>query len=512
VAEPEAELAPAMAPAVVSRDRRLLRRAVLINFAGLLGKGLWPIFLWLVASWYGAATLGRFTLLQAPLELALALCSTGFVDGIYRNVARLPGDPLGPLGYASIRLALRHVVALGTALFALAALAGGAFVSLVWHRPELHLPLAVMAAAVPIGGATSILVATSTAMMRNEGEAMIKGALVPGLTLALCASPSARAAGVEGLAWAYLLAQLAGLLAAVLLFTRFASLRELLLPREEAKALEASGASGASGRLDARAQRRFGLLQGLNLMLWMSVYSIDTLLLGAFLGDADVARYRAGSELARLLQYARTQVSSAFVPLASRYLLRGEREPLQALLSAVAGTLASGALLIAGVLSHLAPPILQAILGQPAHDSYAFVSLLLLGHVVVAAFALAGNTMILAGHQRQILINSATMTVVNLVLGLLLIPRFGIAGAATATLGAMTVAMLGQTFRMRVSLALSLPLRTFAVVAALAAAAYGLSLLIALAFPAAWPRALVGAASFAALFGAALLSLRRRSP
>jgi O-antigen/teichoic acid export membrane protein len=494
-------------PAIAPRDRRLLRRAVLINFAGLLGKGLWPIFLWLVASWYGVAILGQFTLLQAPLELALALCSTGFVDGIYRNVARLPGEPLGPLGYAAIRLALRHVVALGAALFAIVAIAGGAFVSLVWHRPELHLPLAVMAAAVPIGGATSILVATSTAMMRNEGEAIIKGALVPGLTLALSASPLARAAGVDGLAWSYLAAQLAGLLTALFLFTRFASLRELFSPRD------AAATAAATARLDASAQRRFGLLQGLNLMLWMSVYSIDTLLLGAFLGDAEVARYRAGSELARLLQYARTQVSAAFVPLASRYLLRGEREPLQALLRSVAITLTRGALFIAGVLSHLAAPLLQAILGQPAYDSYAFVSLLLLGHVVVAAFALAGNTMILAGRQREILLSSAIMTAVNLALGLLLIPRFGVTGAAAATLAAMTIAMLGQTYRMRASLGLSLPLRAFATTAALAAAAYALSLLASLAFTAAWPRALAAAATFAAGFGAALaLPLRHRRP
>ena len=485
------------------RDRKLLRRAVIINFAGLVGKGLWPLFLWLVAHWYGAAALGQFTLLQAPFELFLALCSTGFVDGIHRNVARLPGERISDAGYASIRLALRSVLALGLTLVGVAALAGTALVTFLWNRPELHRPLLLMAAAIPLGGITYVLVATATAMMRNEGEAVIKGALLPGLTLALAATPMARAAGIEGLVLSFLAAQVVALVAALFLFTRFASLRRVLK-------------RPVPGLIDPAAQTRFGLVQGLNLMLWMSVYSVDTLLLGAFLGDADVARYRAGSELARLLQYARVQVSSAFAPMAGRYLLRGEKVALQTALHSLPATLAMGALSIGGALGHLAAPLLRAILGTPDDTTYGFVPLLILGHVVVAAFSLSGNTLVLAGKQREILINSAAMTAVNLALATLLIPVAGTTGAAAATLLAMTFAMVRQTFVMRSVLGLTLPLRAFASAGALGAVCYAVSWLppLALAYAPAldteWPRALAGAATFAGLFAAALYVFRRR--
>lgn len=513
MSSPSPSRAPIPSPSSDSeRDHRLLRRAVIINFAGLLGRGLWPLFLFLVARWYGAPVLGQFTLLQAPLEILLALCSTGFVDGIYRNVARLPGDPLAPTGYAAIALALRHVVGLGAVVFAAATLFGGLLFEHLWHRPGLHVPLILMTATVPIGGAISIFAATATAMMRNEGEALIKGFLVPALTVALSATPLARSYGVYGLAGAFLTAQLAGLLAAVFLFTRFASLRKLVSHRAELD------------RGAAASQRDFGLIQGLNLMLWMGVYSIDTILLGAFVGDADVARYRAGSELARLLQYARTQVSSAFVPLASRYLLRGQRAELQALLSSLPRTLCRGGFLLAGILSPLAVPLLPALLDIAVPDGAAtsflpFVSLLLLGHVVVAAFALSGNTLILAGHQRAILINSAIMTAVNLALGLALIPRFGSVGAATATLVAMTVAMVRQTVVLRLALGLSLPLRSFASSAALAAVAliashFAAALLASPTAASPWPRAVIAAATFAVvyLFATALGNRLFRAP
>lgn len=495
-AETSAELAPS--------ERRLLVRAVLINFAGLAGKGLWPLFLWLVARWYGAATLGQLTLLQAPIELLLALASTGFVDGVHRNVARLPGEPVSAAGYASIRLALLATMSIGGAIFALCWLAGGWLVTALWARPELHAPLLVMAASLPLGGATSVLAATATAMMRNEGEVLIKGALVPGLTLALAASAPCRAAGITGLAWAYALAQAAGLLVAIALFTRFASLGALLR----------RGSRGAPKLIDAASQLRFGLLQGANMMLWMGVYSLDALLLGAFASDAQVARYRAGSELARLLQYARTQVSSAFMPMAGRYLLRNDRAALQALLTSLSRTLTGGALLFAGALVHLAPPLLGELLGTSgAPDNQAgFVALLLAGHVVIAAFALAGNTLVLAGRQRLILLSSAAMAAVNLALGLLLIPRWGVTGAALATLAAMTAAMLGQVVALRVALGLRLPWRALATLALGAAACVAISYLTVWSLPlaAGWPDAAAGALVFTALYAALLLVASRR--
>jgi O-antigen/teichoic acid export membrane protein len=490
---------------VAPAERKLLGRAVLINFAALAGKGFWPLFLYLVARWYGAATLGQFTLLQAPLELLLALGSTGFVDGIHRNLARLPGEPVSASGYASIRLALGGALAIGGALALLAWLAGGALVAGLWDRPELHAPMMVMALGLPLGGATSVLVATATAMMRNEGEALIKSALVPGLTLALAASAPFVAAGIEGLAWAYALAQAAGLLAALLLFSRVASLRQLLrrAPR------------GAPPLIDAAAQLRFGLLQGLNMMLWMGVYSLDTLLLGAFAGDAEVARYRAGSELARLLQYARTQVSSAFTPMAGRYLLRNDRAALQALITSLARALAGGALLLAGALAYLAEPLLAVLLGSSgAPDRGAgFVALLLAGHVVIAAFALAGNTLVLAGRQRLILLSSAAMAAVNLLLGVLLVPRWGAEGAALATLAAMTAAMLGQVVALRASLGLTLPWRALGARAVAAAACALLAHLTAASLPlaTAWSRAAAGALSYTALYAALLMALSRRA-
>lgn len=490
------------------QDRRLFRRALAINFASLLGKGFWPLFLYLVPRWHGAAALGQFLLLAAASELLQALCNTGFVDGLYRHVARLPDEPLDAAGYGAVRLALRAALSAGAALTLAAALGGEAALAWAWNRPELAAPLGLMAAAVPLAGATSILLATSSAAMRNEGEALIKHALAPLTTLLAAWLTAGAARGALALAAGYLLAQAVALVAAAAVFARRGSLRRLC-----------RWTSADDDAVDRRAQRRAGLAQGLNVMLWAGVYNFDTLLLGVFARDSQVALYRAASELTRVLQYVRTQVSAAYVPLAGRYLRQGQVQQLGEVLRALSVALARSGLLLAGLLAHLAPPLLDAMLPAARGVDVGFVKLLLAGHVVVTALALAGNTLVAGGQQRLLLQSSALMTALHLSLGVALIPAWGLGGAATATLAAMTAAMALQAAALRRAVGVSLALRPLARVTAEAALAFGASLAAArwLAVPgpwsAPWRQALTGALGFAGCFAAAgaLALLRSRN-
>jgi O-antigen/teichoic acid export membrane protein len=491
----------------VHRDHQLLRRAVWINLAGLLGKAFWPLFLWLVATLYGAEVFGQFTLLYAPIELLLALCCTGFLDAMMRHVSRLPGEAISADGYAAIRVSLRAVVTLGSAAAIGVLLFGGWLVTAVWGRPALHAPMVVMAVAIPIGGTMSILLATLTAMIRNEFEVIIKGAVVPLLALVFAALASVVSHHLIVLAISYLAAQGAGLVISLVVFARFGSLAQL-------RGGTRGAASGGAG-FDRRAHLRFGLAQGLNVMLWVGVYSLDTLLLGIFVGDAAIALYRAGSELARVLQYVRTQFSSAFLPIAARYLRDQQHQELQALIRSLGRTIIRHSVWLAGVLSWLAAPILRAMLhsAEPRPDT-AFLEVLLLGHLVIAALALAGNTLVIAGKQRIILTTSLVMTVLNLGLNLWLVPRYGLLGAAIATLAAMAVAMVAQAAALKRVLDLAMNWRAIATTIAVGAAAYGGAVAVThLARHAGWQlteasHAVVGVATFCGIYFAATAGRR----
>lgn len=484
--------------AQATRDRRLLARAAALNFASLAGKAFFPMLLALAPRWYGAEALGQFLLAYAITELLLALCSTGFVDGLYREIARLPGEPLGPAGQAAVRASLRTVLTLGALVVGAAHLGGGELVAWGWGRPELGPVLTVTALSVPLAGATAILLATRTATLHNHAEVLVKSLLVPAAVLGFAWWGRGAEHGAPALARAYALAHGLGFGVTLLWLAGSRGLGPLLIGKVERRAW--------------RGALRFGSLQGLSLMLWVSVYSVDLLVLGAFVGDRELARYRAGSELARVLQYVRTQLSAAYAPLAARYLRRGQHELLEAQLGVLAPLAARGALALAGALGYLAAPVVEAMVpGAGGSSVVAYVPSLLVGHWGVASLALAGNTLVVAGQQRALLLTTAVMALVNVGLGAVLVPRLGLPGAALATSAAMITAMSLQARALESALGVHLPWRALsrlplvgAVALAVSAAAHWLA---APLVP--WLRAGVAAAAFVAV----VLAYRpRRAP
>lgn len=494
------EPAPSVAAsgAQATRDRRLLARAAALNFASLAGKTFFPMLLALAPRWYGAEALGQFLLAYAITELLLALCSTGFVDGLYREVARLPGEPLCPAGQAAVRASLRTVLALGALVVLAAHLGGGELVARGWGRPALGPVLTVTVLSVPLAGATAILLATRTATLHNQAEVLVKNLLVPAAVLGLAWWGRGAEQGALALARAYALAHGLGLVVTLLWLAGSGGLGPLLVGKVERRAW--------------RGALRFGALQGLSLMLWVSVYSVDLLVLGAFVGDRELARYRAGSELARVLQYVRTQLSAAYAPLAARYLRRGQHPLLEAQLGVLAPLAARGALALAGALGYLAAPAVAAMVPGPGGSSVmGYVPSLLVGHWAVASLALAGNTLVVAGQQRVLLATTAVMALVNLALGAALVPRLGLPGAALATASAMITAMILQARALQSALGVRLPWRALAPLPLVGAAALVTSAAVHwLAAPlCAWLRAGVAAASFVAV---ALAYRPRRAP
>ncbi len=170
------------------------------------------------------------------------------------------------------------------------------------------------------------------------------------------------------------------------------------------------------------------------------IYS-DVLLLGALMQPEDVSIYFAAARslaLANFVYYAFYFVSARGFSVANAL---ADRAKLQETVWATTRatfwftTLAVVATLTAG------PWLLMAF--GPAFQA-GYPVMLILGAGLIAR-ALSGQSvelLITMGHQRHILVAGFTSLAFNVALTLLLIPHFGIAGAATATAAAMSVRAL----------------------------------------------------------------------
>jgi O-antigen/teichoic acid export membrane protein len=165
---------------------------------------------------------------------------------------------------------------------------------------------------------------------------------------------------------------------------------------------------------------------------------IDTILLGSLAGPADAGLYSAASRLALLIGFAVTAVNALLGPMCADLHARGDwgglrRAVAQGTLmaSVTALVLAVGLLLFGPWLLHLFGPVFPRAAGA--------LATLALGQLALAVLGSGGGLLAIAGRNRVLMGVMVAAALVDGVLCVLLIPPFGIDGAALATFAAMLI-------------------------------------------------------------------------
>jgi O-antigen/teichoic acid export membrane protein len=159
----------------------------------------------------------------------------------------------------------------------------------------------------------------------------------------------------------------------------------------------------------------------------------DVLLLGIMAVTSDVGVYRVAAQGALVVSLALFALNMAAAPFLAQLHAQGERAKLQKL----ATRLAQGALgfalpvLLAFVI--FGDWLLSTFFGKGYVSAWWPLIILGLGQVVSAGFGATSIILNMTGHERKVSRAVGAAAVVNVVLNLLLIPPFGIIGAALAT-------------------------------------------------------------------------------
>lgn len=159
----------------------------------------------------------------------------------------------------------------------------------------------------------------------------------------------------------------------------------------------------------------------------------DVIIVGALLSTTDAGIYSAASRVAIMLTFGITLVNSVAAPMISRLYAQGRTAELQRMLNIVAwGSFAFATPLCLGVMIFR-----QEIMQMFGAEFVAGVDVLLIlagARWINAITGAAGYLMSMSGHERQAMKILGWSALLNVVLNLILIPLFGIGGAALATL------------------------------------------------------------------------------
>jgi len=391
----------------------LLTYGLHVLLARVLGTGHYGIFSW-VLSWV--------LVLQLPGLLGLPETVVRF-GAAYQAQGRL-GELRGLLRWAS-RLSLGTGLGVGLLLAAVAlAIPEAALVGISDDPDALRSTLLVGAAALPIIVVSLLYSRTLMAFGGGALSLALERTARPGLMVALCLV--AVAAGYP----------LAG-------------------PEAMGLHLVAFGAMGVTAWVLVRSWRPAGVGQApveREVRPWMdmalpSVFiagmgvlldSTDRLMIGALMGMEAAGVYNASTRTALLVVFGLAAVNAMLGPMISAMHSTGRRKDLQRVLTLAAWGLFAWTAVGSTALLLLGPWVL-ALFGPAFTAGYWPLAIMVLAQTVNATCGSVGLLLMMTGHQRQVAWVLAGAAALNLVLNLVLIPLWGMEGAALASGASMVL-------------------------------------------------------------------------
>jgi O-antigen/teichoic acid export membrane protein len=168
-------------------------------------------------------------------------------------------------------------------------------------------------------------------------------------------------------------------------------------------------------------------------LVYVVMNSMDAILLERYHGLESVAFLRAQQPIAAMNQMVMFSFTTLFTPLASRMFAKGDRAGINQLYWQTAIWIAVFTFPIFILTFSVAAPMTTLLLGARYEQSSLILALLSLGYYFNAALGFNGLTLKIYGHMRYVIVISVLTCLINLVLILLLIPRYGAVGAALGT-------------------------------------------------------------------------------
>lgn len=192
----------------------------------------------------------------------------------------------------------------------------------------------------------------------------------------------------------------------------------------------------ARGAWPVLALLNFSAPQVLTGLLFFAILWTDTLLLGRFRSAEEVGVYSVLTTLLMPATIVSTSIGQMFAPRVSVEDARGDRAALAAMLKRVTHWNTAVSLPFFAALA-VVPVALLSLFGSAYAAGAAALAVLAIGQLLNTAAGPLGLVINMSGRQYLTMTNNALVAGLNVVGCLLLIPRFGMTGAAVSTASAL---------------------------------------------------------------------------
>lgn len=402
------------------RDTSDIAKGALINFSGVIAKSINVIFLITLARFYGLEITGMFILARAGFEILSKLGALGLDRSLSSLLSRHITESsvqIADKSYRAIGQGLFLGGSVTLVLFASAQLLLGQLAGGIFADAEVVASLRLIICAVLFSTITAVYIAATRAQRVMHYEVIVKSVVEPAVLFILSVLFYFHGLGFKGLCLAFVLSTVTGSILATYFFTRFYSLHRTI-----------------SNVLNFNHLGQFftyTLPVGVHDVLNLLLQRIDLFLVERLLSPALVGIYGVAQEIASVIKAPQQSFEPIFIPVIAGTYQRGDRKVMRLQYQNVSRWVM---LITAGLLGFMFIAIrpIAALFGAEFPIPPIVFGLLGLGLLINGTIGL-GESILLVKRPVLNMLNTGGAILLNLYLGLVLIPRFGLHGAAIGT-------------------------------------------------------------------------------
>jgi O-antigen/teichoic acid export membrane protein len=395
---------------------------VLIFISMLFGLGLNYIYSICLARMFDAEIFGLYTLGLAAFSVFSVVSVAGLDRAILRFIPAVnDGDTatlVGPM--------VKHIAGMSLIIGCLAGLTllglSSSLSTKIFGKPPLTHVLVFFSFAIPLFSFSTVLLSTLQALQDNRWRSIVKYGCEPIAKFSLTVA-------FVWLGW--------GLYGALAAFG-IALCLTIVLAYIPLRCYVSSDCQSFQHRAFHEKVVRFSApLLGALIVASLAVRS-DVFMIGYWLPPEQVGFYGAAFQTASIIALILGSLDSVATPLISRAIARDNQSSLQPLLQSVLRWSVTMSLPVSLVFILFPAEVLSIFGNQFHHASYCLV-VLAMSQVINAASGSSNTALVLAGYSKMVMWNSIWLGVGQIVFNALLVPLYGMTGAAVGTATALTL-------------------------------------------------------------------------
>jgi O-antigen/teichoic acid export membrane protein len=371
----------------------------------------------------GERAVGRYASCFALLSLLGLLSLAGFRSAMTRFVAMHVADGDDNRLRGTVNLGLRLTVAASSVIGVALALTAPWLADLL-EDPQLVTGIRLVGLTLPAATVSDAALAATQGWRTQVPYTVIGRVFDPVARLALTALALLLGYGVEGALWALAISSWAS-----------AGLSVWALRRRM------RSVTRVPPQYQVREIFSFSMVSWVSALAATGLIWVDTLLLGAMRGQQDVGAYNVATRLVMLAVFVMAPINASFTPHIAHLLHTGQRSEA----ARAYGSAARWILMLSMPSFILLVAFGEQLLGYfgPGFRAAAGVTAVLsFGQLVSAAAGPCGTVLNMSGRVWLNMVDNVGVLVLNIVLNLLLIPAYGVIGAAFAWSASLVTANL----------------------------------------------------------------------